>query len=240
MNTHLIIPAVLAKDYHDLKEHLALVRGLVPWVQIDVCDGKFVPSECWPYSKGQYDGFFQTILSEEEGLPFWKDLDFEIDLMVENPENVISDWITAGASRVILHIESFVSETAKNEFFEKCGSSAPASSVFSGIEIGLAIDIDTPNENLAPFMKKLQSVACIQCMGIKNDGFQGEEFDLRVLEKISILKKLYPDIIISVDGGVNFETARKLIKAGANRLVSGSQIFDSTNIVESIEHLKNL
>ncbi len=44
-----IIPAIIAKSFEDLKEKMALVDGLAQTVQLDVCDGKFVPSQCWPY-----------------------------------------------------------------------------------------------------------------------------------------------------------------------------------------------
>jgi ribulose-phosphate 3-epimerase len=229
-----IIPAILAKDYTDLEEHLSCVRSLASWVQIDVCDGKFVPTESWPYWKGQYDDFFQKILNEEEGLPYWKDFDFEIDLMVENPQGVLQDWIVAGASRVIVHIESFRSEAPLSSF----GSLAPDAP--DAVEIGFAINIETPIESLAPFVEKIPNFSCIQCMGIKNVGYQGEAFDPRVLEKISALRKIYPESIISVDGGVSFETAPLLLQAGANRLISGSQIFGSKNIVQSIEYFKSL
>ena len=78
-----IIPAILPKDYEDLKNKIALVRGVAPLVQIDICDGVFVPSKTWPFSTGGADDFnFHRILNEEEGMPFWEDIDFELDLLV--------------------------------------------------------------------------------------------------------------------------------------------------------------
>ncbi len=77
-----IIPAVLPKHYEDLKNKIALVRGVVPVVQIDICDGIFVPNITWPFMAkaesndeefldNDFDVHFRRILNEAEGLPFW-------------------------------------------------------------------------------------------------------------------------------------------------------------------------
>ena len=100
-----IIPAILPKDLEDLRDKMAQVSGIAPLVQIDVCDGKFVPSKSWPYVKGGMDEF-SRIIAEDEGFPFWDSLDLEIDLMVRKPEEVVDGWIRAGAKRLVLHIES--------------------------------------------------------------------------------------------------------------------------------------
>jgi ribulose-phosphate 3-epimerase len=77
-------------------------------------------------------------------------------------------------------------------------------------------------------------------MGIAEIGYQGQQFDERVVAKIMKLRNMSPDIIISVDGGVNFETAPILIHAGANRLVSGSAIFKSEDINSTIKKLQTV
>ena len=77
-------------------------------------------------------------------------------------------------------------------------------------------------------------------MGIAKIGYQGQPFDSRVVAKIEDLRERYPDVTISVDGGVNFESAPKLIAAGVTRLVSGSTILNSKNIEETIYQLKSL
>ena len=77
-------------------------------------------------------------------------------------------------------------------------------------------------------------------MGIAKIGYQGQPFDGQVIQKIQDLRKQYPEVTISVDGGVNFETAPKLIEAGATRLVSGSTILQSNNPEKTIEQLKQI
>ncbi len=235
-----VIPAIIAKSYEDLKDKMSAVEGLAPVVQLDVCDGEFVPSKCWPYV-GDNENDFQRIIKEDEGFPFWETLDFEADLMITNPENHAKDWIKAGARRIILHIESseylldFVKEL--REEYGYVGESAV------DVEIGIGINIETSNEELYKFFdtnEEGRSLAdFVQFMGIKNIGYQEQKFDDEVLDKISSFREVYPDAIISIDGGVNFDNAKDLVDAGVNRLVSGSAIYESGNIAEAIETLKD-
>lgn len=234
-----IIPAILPVDLEDLREKMARVSGLVPLVQVDVCDGKFVPSKSWPYVKGGMDEF-NTIKAEEEGFPFWDSLDFEVDLMVKNPESVVHDWVMAGAKRLVLHIESApnILETIE-KLREEYGT---ANDEAFGLEIGVALDIKTTNEEVYEILDMIDEngdsiIDFVQFMGIDNVGFQAQEFNDQVLEKISDLRSLYPDIQISVDGGVDFDNASDLISAGATRLISGSAIFNSDDITEAIHNL---
>lgn len=234
-----VIPAILPKDLDELRDKMAQVSGIAPIVQIDICDGKFVPNNTWPYVKGGMDEF-TAIKAEEEGFPFWDSLDFEVDLMVRHPEEVVHDWVMAGAKRLVLHIES-----APNilETIEKLrGEYGTAKDEAFGLEIGVALDIQTPNSEVYEILDMIDQdgdsiIDFVQFMGIDNVGFQGQEFDDRVLEKISDLRDMYPNIHISVDGGVNFDNAADLISAGATRLISGSAIFETGDIAEAIHNM---
>lgn len=236
-----IIPAILPIDLDDLRSHLNRVNGLVPLVQIDVCDGKFVSSKTWPYCKGGM-AEFEKIITEDEGFPFWDSLDIEVDLMVRFPEEMAISWIKAGAKRLVLHWESdpdilSIVKKIRAEY----GS---AKDEFFGLEIGIALDTQTPNKEIFELLNLLDEdgnsiIDFVQFMGIDSVGFQGQEFNERVLEKISDLRDLYSNIIISVDGGVSFDNASDLISAGANRLISGSTIFESSDIAETIYNLAN-
>ena len=236
-----IIPAILPKDLEDLRDKMAQVSGIAPLVQIDVCDGKFVPSKSWPYVKGGMDEF-SRIIAEDEGFPFWDSLDLEIDLMVRKPEEVVDGWIRAGAKRLVLHIESApnILETIE-KLREEYGTAKEES---FGLEIGVALDIRTPNEEVFEILDMVDAdgdsiIDFVQFMGIDNVGFQGQEFNDQVLEKISDLRDLYPNIPISVDGGVSFDNAADLISAGATRLISGSAIFETGDIAEAIHNMAN-
>ena len=236
-----VIPAILPKDLDDLRDRMAQVSGLAPMVQIDVCDGKFVSSKSWPYVKGGLEEF-ERIKAEDEGFPFWDSLDFEIDLMVRHPEEVVDSWVMAGAKRLVIHLES-----APNvlKIIEKLrGEYGTAKDEAFGLEIGVGMDIQTPNEDVYEILDMIDEdgdsiIDFVQFMGIDNVGFQGQEFDDRVLEKISDLRNQYPNIQISVDGGVNFDNAADLISAGATRLISGSAVFESGDIAEAVDRLAN-
>ncbi len=231
-----IIPAIIPKSFEDLENKLSLMSGVVSMVQIDILDGKFTSDGSWPYLRTP-DPDFVKIIKEEEGFPFWEDLDFEVDLMVLNPEASIQEWISAGAKRVIVHYESFPSKekalTFARSFSEQFGKNGP----FVATELGFALNIDT---DIGVLEEIVEYIDFIQCMGIAVIGRQGEPFDERVLQKISGIRSKYPDVIISIDGGVNLDSAQGLIEAGASRLVAGSAIFGSDDIVGTIEELENL
>lgn len=222
---------------------MSMVSGIAPLVQIDVCDGKFVVSKTWPYIKGGMEEFAR-ITAEDEGFPFWDSLDFEIDLMIRHPESVVEDWIKAGAKCFIFHIESApnvleIIEKLRNDY----GTSKDET---FGLQIGIALGVDTPNEEVFEILDMIDEdgdsiVDFVQFMGMSPSvvGFQGQELDERVLEKISDLRGMYPNIPISVDGGVNFDNAADLISAGATRLISGSAIFESGDVAKAIDDLKN-
>ena len=105
------------------------------------------------------------------------------------------------------------------------------------IEIGIGISPTMPVEQIFPLVN---SADFVQVMGIDHEGVQGEEFDDRCLDHIKILREKFSDLIISVDGAVSFETAPALISAGANRLVIGSAIFNTDDIIGSIEEFRNI
>ncbi len=229
-----IIPAVMPTSTTDLQSKLAQVAGHMSVAQIDVMDGKFVEDVSWPYTEDEE--YFQGILHEDEGLPYWDQFDFEVDLMVMRPEEVINDWIAAGVRRIVVHEES-TDNLAKilSDFRERFPKSEQPD-VFD-CEIGVAQNIDTPVESLYPFLDKIDF---IQFMGIAEIGVQGNPFDERVLGKIRTLRAHDPKIIISVDGAVSLDTAPELIAAGANRLVVGSAIFKSEDIGATIKEFKHL
>ena len=236
-----VLPAIIPESYENLTCKMSAVKGIAKLVQIDVCDGRFVPSKSWPYV-GDYENHFETITEESEGFPFWDSMDFEVDLMIKNPEDSVEKWIKAGAKGIVLHIESspkildLVKDVRKT--YGYYGDS------LVNVEIGIALNIDTPNEVLYDFLKpntQGKTLAdFVQFMGIKKVGYQGQEFDQGVLPRIIRLREAYPELIISIDGGVTLANAVQLVDAGVNRLVSGSEIFDSVNVVDTINRFKSI
>lgn len=222
-----VIPAIIPEDFEYLKNTLASLKGKADRVQIDVVDGIYVPSVSWPY-EFETDKDFQNIIHQDEGMPFWEDFNFDIDMMISNPEEEYMNWVNAGASSLIFHLESLNGD--KVSFIKKVKEE-------TGLIIAIAIQTKTSNAELEPF---LDIVDFVQFMGIEKIGYQGQDFDEKVLEKIKDLRNLKPELDIAVDGSVNFDTAESLIEAGANILVSGSAILKSEDIKEAIEEMESL
>lgn len=220
-----IIPAIIPESFEHLSEQLSMVRDVAPLVQIDIVDGFFAPVTTWPYTN-KNDLDFKKIIGQEEGMPFWQDFNFEMDLMIQNPEKTIDDWLNIGAINLIIHIES-TNEIEK--IIEKIKD--------SNIAVGISLSPSTSNEKIYSLIEKINFV---QFMGNDKIGYHGVELDERVYEKIKDLRNKYPNLPIAIDIGVNRETIPLLVEAGANKLISGSAIFDADNIEEAFEELKNL
>jgi len=114
---------------------------------------------------------------------------------------------------MILHVEGLEQEKTV-AFFEGLPEI-----IRSAIAFGIAINIDTDPVDIAPYLPYIES---IQCMGIKNVGYQGQVFDERVFDQIEKVRSMYPDKFITVDGGVSLDNAAQLVEAGARELVIGS------------------
>ena len=226
-NKKIVIPAIIPESFEHLKYTLASLKGIVERVQIDVTDGIYTPNVSWPYQSSK-DRDFENIVSQKEGLPFWENFNFDIDMMLSNPEDEYQKWINAGASTLIFHLESLSGN--KVDFIKKIKEE-------SGVNIAIAIQTKTSNEELFPF---LDIVDFIQFMGIEKIGYQGQEFAEEVLEKIRDLRKIKPDLDIAVDGSVNFDTADRIADQGANLFVSGSAILKAEDIGEAIQEMEEL
>jgi ribulose-phosphate 3-epimerase len=220
-----IIPTVMPEDHDDFVEKINRVYHYVDTIQIDVMDGQFVPSKSWPYKKDT-DIYWEKYVNQDEGLPHWDKINFEVDLMVKDQIAEAKKWISAGVSRVICHVEALKEDEYEN-FLQLKEDFA--------VEIYLALVPETPSEILDQFLDKIDGV---QFMGINKIGYQGQDFAEEVLEKIADLRSKKPDIPIGVDGGVSFDTAKRLVDAGATALASGSTIFNAQNAKDAIEGLR--
>lgn len=225
-----VIPAILVDDFDELKEKLAIYKGSSKLVQLDVCDGQFVETISWPMGRNNVDSL-SSILDEEEGMPYWTDLDFEFDLMVKNAHEQFDMFVQLGAKRIVFHLEAEQEESFR-DFLESIDPYTR-----DNIEIGLAINTSTKIDDLDKFINYIDF---IQCMGIEKIGLQGQPFDNRVLDQISSIHKKYPEIPISVDGSVNEKTAQDLVDKGASRLVIGSALLKTYNIKEKISEFESL
>ncbi len=249
----------MPKTFREIEEKTALVAGAVDTVQVDIVDGKFAPNTTWPYvEKGEMgergekgDKDFEELLAEKKELPHSEELDYEFDLMVANPAEAVPDFVRLGASRVIVHIESF-GMGEKGERGEML--SELIHEWKHSVDVALALKPSTPLSAIEPF---LHEVSLVQFMGNDKISFGGVPLDEeKVLPKIRELRSKHPlpsptralplvgerhlALEISVDIGVNRDTAPRLIAAGASRLVAGSAIFGSDNPRLAIEAFRRL
>ena len=225
-----IIPAILPQSYRAIEGGLEKVHEFVNTIQIDFVDGYFAPNKTWWFNGKDLD-ILERLLNEEQGLPYWENINYEFDLMINDPLDHIDKIIGLGPSKVIFHIEGLNIESMIN-YFEKLPSI-----INDTVKFGIAIGINTNIELLEPLMPYVNT---IQCMGIKQVGFQGQPFDDKVFEKIKTIKNLYPNKIISVDGAVSLDNAKSLVNAGVNSLVIGSAIFGNQSQAGIIEEFKHI
>ena len=204
-----IIPTIIAKDFQELNEKIKKIESYVEWAQLDVMDGKFVNNLTWNNPADLKN--LET------------NLNLEAHLMINDPEEVIDQWIKSGVKRIIFHYEA----TEKHqEIIEKIKK--------SGLEVGLAINPETSISILDDLIEQIDLVLIMTV----NPGFGGQGFLNESVDKIKQLREKYKDVKIGVDGGINLETAPKVIKAGANILAVGTAIFKSNNIEQTIKELK--
>ncbi|MFA5931983.1 MAG: hypothetical protein WC793_01235 [Candidatus Paceibacterota bacterium] len=228
-----ITPAILEKDYGEIKNKLTFLRGRVKTVQIDICDGIFVKNKTWPFASGGFDDQdFVKILNEEEGLPFWTDFDFELDMMVIDAVENFEIYMKLGPKRIIFHLDAQKDLKEFEHFLDGLDMYTR-----DNVEIGIAFK---PSDDLSIVSKLSNKVDFLQCMGIDEIGFQGQEFDKNVVENIKYLKEELPGVVISVDGGVNLENAPVLLDVDADRLTVGSAIWKSGDPIDTLETFKSL
>ncbi len=221
----------MPKNFEELENSSNKIKDLVNTAQIDIMDGIFTQNKSWPYTEegsNRTNREFEKFKNKEKKLPFLNTLSYEADLMVKNPEEKLEEWLAFEFKRIIFHIESSEKEKLKN-LINKVRKKNKQ------LKIGLALNIETPNEALDEFLKEIDFV---QFMGIATIGVQGEKFDERVLEKIKNLRKKRAEVPISVDGGVDLKNAKRCIESGATWLAIGSALFNSPNPNEIIKKIR--
>jgi ribulose-phosphate 3-epimerase len=219
-----LVPAIMPRTWRDLKNSALSVRGASEMVQVDIMDGLFVSKKTWPFP--MKEGWLYR--AEEDGLPYWRDIDYELDLMINAPEATFSEWASLGPKAIVVHYESIRDWDALLVHLEVHKEY---------IQLGLSFDDDTPWEEVR---KHLEGFSYVQCMGIDEIGAQGNPFSSKVLDNIAAIQATDPGMMISVDGSVNLDTLPGLREAGVSRFVAGSAVFEGPNPRSAIEQLQSL
>ncbi len=231
-----IIPSIIGKDFDEVRAKIELVAPFVNWAQLDLVDGIFSWQVTWPYDpasirSAQAKAGKQGVVGlASHQLRFLRDhfpnLKMELHLMTDKPEKEIDSWIEAGPQRILIHLES---SSKIGEILNKIKN--------AGISSGIALKLDSPAEAAFPYSDKIEM---IQLMGIKEIGAYGQAFAPEVLEKIKTIKKNYPELLVQVDGGINLETGKQVLEAGADNIIAGSAIFKAVSIEKAVQDFKNL
>ena len=210
-----VAPSILSADFSKLGEEIIKIdQAGADMIHIDVMDGHFVPNLTLgaPIVKA-----LRTVTK----------LPFDVHLMINNPENLIDDFIAAGADIITIHIEA---ANHLHRLVQKVKS--------SGVKVAVSLNPATPLNTLEEILPELDMVLLMSV----NPGFGGQSFIPATLNKIARLKEMIDakklKIDIQVDGGITLETAPQVIKHGANILVAGSAVYGSNDIKGTIAKLK--
>ncbi|HLC99854.1 MAG TPA: ribulose-phosphate 3-epimerase [Patescibacteria group bacterium] len=203
-----IVPAILSYDAADAQRKLKIVEPYVHRVQMDVMDGAFVKN---------------TTLSVADYGQIKTSLKREVQLMVSEPEKYIDDCVKYGMDLVEIHIESQKNiwttiQKAKN----------------ANLKVGIAINPETPAERVRQY---LQSADLVLLMSV-HPGLGGQVFIPETLQKIKLLRAMWPSGIIEVDGGLKKGIVGKCAKAGANFMVVGTGIFNAADPLQALHDLR--
>ena len=223
-----IFPSILEQTRQAIQDKLDLTPQEIKEVQIDICDGVFVPSKTY--------GSSGTLRSLKSIRRMTKGRDLELDLMIDlhkarRRKRFLSQIKAIHPERIILHY----------------GVTDNWGSVFTclahrgrlGMEVGIGVHIKHNNQEVYDLLDTYP-FSFIQVMGIEEVGYSGQPFSKKTYTKIKALRKRYPKIPISVDGGVKIKNTKKLLDAGATRVCPNSGLFKTENIQETYKTFKKI
>lgn len=213
----IISPSVLSCDFANIQRDVEMINNsTADWFHVDVMDGVFVPNISFGFP-------VISAIKKHATKPL------DVHLMIANPDQYIEEFKKAGADWLTVH-------------YEACTHLHRTIQVIKahGMKAGVALNPHTPVEVLEDILPELDLVLIMSV----NPGFGGQKFISHALKRVTRLKELInkteSSALIEVDGGVNLETGKQLLEAGADALVAGSFVFNSPNPAKTIQDLKAL
>ncbi len=213
----IVSPSLLSADFLHLSKDIEMVnRSQADWFHLDIMDGVFVPNISYGL----------PVVSQIKKMAT-KPLD--VHLMIVQPERYVEAFHKAGADILTVHYEAC---THLHRTIQQIKA--------QGMKAGVSLNPHTPVSLLEDV---IEDIDVILLMSV-NPGFGGQSFIEQTINKVDKLKKLIMEsnshTLIEIDGGVNFETGKRLVNAGADALVAGSFVFNSPDPEANIKGLKEL
>jgi ribulose-phosphate 3-epimerase len=212
-----VAPSILAADFAKLKEEIDSIQN-ADYLHFDVMDGMFVENI----------SFGLPVL---ESVRKVTDMILDVHLMIKSPTRYTARFAKAGADIINFHVEAETEQNIKKAIAEIHSLRKKA---------GLTIKPNTPVNALLPYIDSLDLILVMTV----EPGYGGQKFKSEMLEKVTELRKIIDERKLSceieVDGGINIETAKQCVNAGADVLVAGVDIFNAPSRAEHIKNLQNL
>jgi len=213
----LISPSVLSCDFANIQRDVEMINASsADWFHIDVMDGVFVPNISFGFP-------VISAIKKHATKPL------DVHIMIANPDQYIDDFKNAGTDILTVHYEACTHLHRTVQAIKAAGMKA-----------GVALNPHTPVDLLQDIIDDLDLVLIMSV----NPGFGGQKFIKNAILKVEQAKNLIhrygSRALVEVDGGVNMEIGKELVKAGADVLVAGSFIFNSSNPTLTIAELKSL
>ncbi len=190
-----IVPALLGYNIEDFMVRLRQAEAFTQYAQVDLMDGLFVPT---------------TSIRAEELNGVETSLLFEVHLMVSDPLSYVKAISNPGLRKVVFHYESTVDQAACISLIQQ-----------RGLACGIAVKPETALAELGEISGKVDTLLFLAV----DPGRYGSPFKPKVLKKVALTRKMYPDKTIAIDGGVSLENLESIWQAGVDYVVVGSRIF---------------
>ena len=205
-----LLPTILVPDEVEFRGRLAILDGAVPTCQLDIADGVFVPGKTFQDP---------TIAGKHH-------LIYELDLMVAEPRQVLEAWqAVPQVKRAIIHAEIAEPLAPLIELIKKYGW-----------EAGIALNPRTDWQVIEPLLQKIDALLFMTVF----PGQNAAPFQPQVVPNIRIFHDTHPEVLISVDGGVNEKTIPLLLAAGVTRFAAGSAIWSAGDPIQNYKKLLTL
>lgn len=211
-----IAPSILSADFSRLGDEVKAVEDAgADWIHVDVMDGHFVPN-------------ITIGPMVVESLRKVTELPLDVHLMIENADQYIPEFASAGADILSVHTEACPHLHRTVQLIKD-----------QGVQAGVVLN---PGTTLFSLDEIIEEVDLVLLMSV-NPGFGGQSFIPQVLSKIELLRNTLNDsgveLDVQVDGGIKPENAGAIKKAGANVLVAGSAVFKSKDYAKAIQALRD-